>query len=104
MGLISRVSSRTYRFIKMLRLANFCIKRRMSEIPIVGQTPRAPPKASPQAKTIPVNLENTIKEISLTGPMSVAAYMQRCNQGFADRFTQGYTMNRDPLGVDGDFV
>lgn len=50
---------------------------------------------------LPVNIENIIKEIKLAGPMTLAHYITRCNKGSN---LQGYTMNRDPLGVDGDFV
>jgi NADH dehydrogenase [ubiquinone] 1 alpha subcomplex assembly factor 7 len=50
---------------------------------------------------LPVNIENIIKEIKLAGPMTLAHYITRCNKGSN---TEGYTMNRDPLGVDGDFV
>merc|ERR1712178_103157 len=114
MGLISRVSSRTYReMLRFLTKTHKSVrlnKRFYTEIPILGdenvkKVDRNPkPAQTPRQMDfdlLPVNLDNIIKEIKLAGPMTLAHYITRCNKGSR---TEGYTMNRDPLGVDGDFV
>jgi len=64
----------------------------------------APPKIQ---DNIPKNEEDmTIKQkiyqqIKLSGPISIATYMQQCNTG-EDK--AGYYMSRDPLGEEGDFI
>jgi len=45
--------------------------------------------------------QKIFKQIKISGPISLATYMQQCNTG-EDR--AGYYMSRDPLGEEGDFI
>jgi len=78
------------------------LARTYTEIPIVGQNKKEAVKnEESEQSSNTVNIENIIKEIKLSGPMPIANYIHRCNTGSR---LEGYTMNRDPLGVDGDFI
>lgn len=60
----------------------------------------APPKITEVTKNLSIK-QKLFQQIKLTGPISVATYMQQCNTG-EDR--SGYYMSRDPLGEHGDFI
>ena len=84
----------------MLRLrpilsSKFLQIRNLSITPTAKQN--APPKFD---ETLSVK-QRIHKQIELSGPISIATYMQQANTG-EDR--QGYYMSRDPLGEQGDFI